>query len=126
MLTGLTGYSESTVTEKDTAQFLGSGNLPVYGTPAMIAFIELTACESISGHLNEGETTVGIRIDAQHLKASKVGTKLVCKTVVTNDDGKVVDFEATVYADDELIGSANHKRARVKSEKFLARLGISK
>lgn len=126
VFTGLTGYAESTVTEKDTAQFLGSGYLPVYGTPAMIAFIENTACISISDHLQEGETTVGISIDAKHLKASKIGAKLVCKTVVTNDDGKIIDFEANVYADDELIGSAKHSRARVKTEKFLARLGLSK
>ena len=66
----------------DSAQALGSGTLPVFGTPAMIALMEATAQMAVP-ELQEGETTVGTYIEAHHVKAAKIGDMAVCKAVMT-------------------------------------------
>ena len=64
---GLTAELTITVTESDTAAKLGSGLVPVYATPALVALMEAAAVKALDGHLPEGRTTVGGRIDVRHL-----------------------------------------------------------
>ncbi len=111
-----------TVSEKETAIVVGSGSLPVYATPAMIALMENSATKTIE-NLHKGFTTVGIEINAKHLKASCVGDKLYCTVIQTANNGKIYDFEIEVRNEkQELIGSATHRRALVTIESFMAKL----
>ena len=59
MEAGITGTQTITVTEDKTAQAMGSGTLPVFATPAMIALMENTAYKSVADELEEGAGTVG-------------------------------------------------------------------
>jgi predicted thioesterase len=74
---GLTGEVSMTVTEALTASALGSGNVSVYSTPAMIALLEAAAIDALKDHLEEGQTSVGTRLDVRHLAATPVGMGVV-------------------------------------------------
>ena len=73
---GLKAEKTITVAEKDSAKSLGSGGLDVFGTPAMIALMENVALDMIRPHLPEGSDSVGIMINANHMKASPLGAKI--------------------------------------------------
>ena len=110
------------VVENQTAIQLGSGSLSVFATPALVALMENTATKAIAS-LNEGETTVGISINVQHLKASAIGEKISCEAHITAIDGRKISFEITATNDkDEIIGTATHERFVVNAEKFMQKI----
>lgn len=110
------------VQEKDTAVAHGSGLLPVFATPAMIALMENTAMESVLPHLAEGEGTVGTRIDVKHVAATPVGGEVTCESELMEIDRRRLVF--TVHACDArgTVGEGTHERFIVNNEKFLAKL----
>ncbi len=110
------------VTEQLTAAILGSGLLPVYATPAVVALIENTACQCITD-LQEGETTVGIHIDVQHLKASAIGEEVTCTASLVAQEGRKYAFTATVTnAKGDVLATATHERFKVDAQRFMAKL----
>ena len=80
MEAGITGKQTITVTEEKTAQAMGSGTLPVFATPAMIALMENTASKSVEAKLDEGAGTVGTLINVKHVAATPVGMDVTCET----------------------------------------------
>ena len=78
--TGIKGKEELTVTEEITAKVVGSGGLEVFATPMMIALSEKTALTSIMPYLEEGQSTVGTKVDIAHIAATPVGMKVTCET----------------------------------------------
>lgn len=110
-----------TVLEKDTAASLGSGLLPVYATPSMIALMENTAMKMIP--LQENESSVGIHISVNHLKATAIGKKISCKAICTEADGNKYSFKLLVTDETgEIVGEGEHKRAVVDIERFMSRV----
>ena len=116
---GIKGREEIVVTEKLTADALGSGLLPVYGTPFMIALIESTACQSVLPELEEGQGTVGTRLEVDHLAATPVGMKVWCETELTEVDRKKLVFEARVYDETGLVGQGKHTRFIIDNVRFM-------
>lgn len=116
---GIKGREEIVVTEKLTADALGSGLLPVYGTPFMIALIESTACQSVLPELEEGQGTVGTRLEVDHLAATPVGMKVWCETELTEVDRKKLVFEARVYDETGLVGQGKHTRFIIDNARFM-------
>jgi predicted thioesterase len=110
-----------TVAEKDTAASFGSGLLPVYATPSMILLMENTAMQMIP--VNENESSVGIHISADHLKATAVGKKVTCTAECIENDGKKYTFKLTVTDETgDVVGIGEHKRAVVDVERFMSRI----
>jgi predicted thioesterase len=70
---GLTGEVSITVTDDLTAAALGSGNVKVYSTPALIALLEAAAIRAIRDRLPEGYASVGTSLNVRHLAATPVG-----------------------------------------------------
>lgn len=116
--TGIKKTIEITVAEDMTAQSAGSGTLKVFGTPYMIALIEKTAWTSVAPHLEEGQGTVGISLNIEHVAPTPVGMKVKCETTLTAIDGRKLSFEAEVYDEKGLIGKGQHERFIVFNEKF--------
>ena len=119
---GLTHTSQLTVTEAVTATTMGSGDLPVLATPAMMALMENAAMLAVAPHLPEGSTTVGGHISASHIKPTPVGETVTATATVTKVDGKKIEFDVKAHWGDLLLGEGSHLRFIVDREKFMSRL----
>ena len=113
------GRERLIVSEKDTAMAYGSGLVPVFATPAMIALMEMTALKSIHDQLPEQYTTVGFAVDMKHLKASKTGAEVVCESELVEVSGRKLVFELQLWDDEILVGHGTHIRYIVDKSKFL-------
>ena len=120
------GTAALTVTDEVTAATVGSGMLPVFATPSMIALIEKAAAASVASGLEPGMTTVGTKLDIAHTAATPVGMAVRAETELAEIDGRRLVF--TVRAFDEVgeIGSGIHERFIVNAEKFLAKTNAKK
>ena len=119
---GLQHTSELKVDEAVTAIAMGSGNLPVLATPAMMALMENAAMLAVAPHLPEGNTTVGGHIAASHIKPTRVGETVTATATVIKVDGKKIEFEVKAYCGDTLLSEGTHLRFIVDKEKFMSRL----
>lgn len=121
---GTTYTSFLTVTTAHTAATLGSGNLPVLGTPAMAALMENAALEAVAPMLEAGESSVGTALNITHERASAVGETVSAIATVTAVEGRRIDFElcARNHAG-ETIGNGTHTRFVVNVEKFMSKVG---
>ncbi len=115
-----------TVTDADTAEAVGSGSLPVLGTPRLLAWCEAATCAAIDPTLEPGSTSVGTRVSLEHLAASPVGQEVEVTASAAYVDGRLHRF--TVGArhlgggDGKVVGSGEITRVVVDAEKFLSRL----
>lgn len=119
---GLTFTSKTTVTDALTAKALGSGDMDVLATPAMVALMENAAMMAVAAELPEGMTTVGGHIETSHLRPSKVGAEIEAKAVLEKIDGKKLFFAVEAMQDGNVIGQGKHLRFIVDRDKFLSRL----
>ncbi len=113
---------ETVIGNDETAIKMESGGLKVYSTPSLIAFMEKTAFLCVENFLDVGDTTVGISINAKHLKANLVGDKLQCTATLTKVDGKKLSFDILVTYKDIVVGSCIHDRFIVNGNKFMDKL----
>lgn len=118
---GIKGLEKEMVTEKNTAASMGSGLLPVYATPSMIALMEYTASQSVQSMLGEGEGTVGTAIDIQHSAATPMGMEITCESELIEIDRKRLVFKVTARDSHGEIGSGIHQRFIINNEKFMAK-----
>ena len=120
---GLKHTSKITVTDAVTAIKMGSGDMPVLATPAMMALMENAAMLAVASELPEGSTTVGGHIESSHLKPSKIGDKVSATAEVIKVDGKKIEFKVSAYSGDTLLGEGTHLRFIVDKERFMSKLG---
>jgi predicted thioesterase len=119
---GIKGYGEQVVESKDTAKAYGSGLVEVYATPAMIGLMENTAHISVSGALSEGCISVGTLVNVEHLRATPLGEKVRCETVLDAINGRKLLFSVAAFDSKGLIGKGIHERFVVNTEKFMSKL----
>lgn len=118
---GMTGSASETVTEEKTARRLGSGELPVYGTPAMTALMEKAACNAVAGQLDDGKTTVGTMLNIKHLMSTPLGGAVSASAEITEIDGRRIVFRVSASDEAGIIGEGTHERFIVTSSGFMAR-----
>ena len=80
---GLTYTSRLVVSTDHVAAVMGSGDLHVFATPAMVALMENAAMLAVAGHLPEGSTTVGAMMNTSHVKPSPVDETIQATAVLT-------------------------------------------
>ena len=109
------------VTEKNTAASLGSGALPVYGTPFLLAMMENAAFLLMQEELPPDKSSVGVRVELAHVSPTPIGmaVRAVAEVTHVSENGKMVDFKITAYDDAGLIGEATHQRAVVTVDRFM-------
>ena len=118
---GIKACKEIIVTKELCADAWGSGGLPVYATPAMIALMENTAWASVESCMEEGRSTVGTKLDVSHLSASPVGARITCESELIEAEGRRLVFRVKASDDAGLIGEGMHERFIINVDKFMAR-----
>ncbi len=122
--TGTSAEVTHEVTTEDTAAELGSGDLPVLGTPRLLAWAEAACVLALHDRLDEGSTSVGTRVELEHLAPSSVGDVVTVTAEVSGVDGARVTFAVrAVGRDDVVVGRGTLLRAEVDVARFTERLG---
>ena len=116
---GLRGRATLQVTPENTAQAWGSGDVPVFGTPSLVALLEAAAVNALTGHLEPGETTVGTWIEVSHLAATPVGAAVSAEAELTGVDGRTLTFTVIAHDHRQKVGEARHRRVIVSRQRFL-------
>jgi predicted thioesterase len=118
---GLRGRASLRVTPQHTAGAWGSGDVPVYGTPSLVALLETAAVKAVAGKLDPGETTVGTWIEVSHLAATPVGAEVSAEAELVGVEGRKLTFTIVAHDDRNKIGECRHQRVIVSRERFLAK-----
>jgi predicted thioesterase len=123
LVVGLRGAAAVKVTPAHTASALGSGDVPVFGTPALVALMEAAAVNALAAHLPPEDTTVGTRFEVAHLAATPVGAEVRAEAELVAVEGRKLAFRVVAHDDRQTIGEGRHERMRVARDRFLAKLG---
>ncbi len=115
---GIKGKQSVKVVFENTAASVGSGLMPVFSTPCMLALMEKTASESVEPYLDEGCGTVGTEVNIRHLAATPIGMTVRCETELVEVDGRRLVFEVNAYDDVEKVGDGTHIRFIIDNKKF--------
>lgn len=110
------------VSEKNWALTMGSGDMEVLATPAMVALMENAAMRCVAAELPEGSSTVGSMIQTSHLRPSATGVTIEAKATLIEVDGRKLTFKVEAHDGETLIGEGTHVRFIVDREKFLSKL----
>ena len=113
-----------TVTDDDTAEALGSGSLPVLATPRLLAWCEAATCAELEPSLGEGETSVGTRVQLEHVAASPVGVEVEVTAETAYADGRLRRFTvaARQTSDGRVVAAGEVTRVVVDAARFLSRV----
>jgi len=111
------------VTDEITAAKVGSGALPVFGTPFLAAMMENAAMTCLQEFLQEGQGSVGTHLDISHDAPTPIGMTVTVEAEIRNvsENGKMVVFDVRAWDDKGPISSGTHTRAIINSERFLAK-----
>jgi fluoroacetyl-CoA thioesterase len=120
---GLFGEATAIVDERSLATTMGSGDVPVYATPSMIALMEQAALRAVAECLESGKTTVGVHVDVRHLAASPLGREVRAQARLTLIEGRRLTFRVLASDGETEIGEGTHERMIVDREKFMQRTG---
>ena len=118
---GLTARVELTVTDADTAQALGSGDVPVLGTPRLLALAEAATVAATARQLPGGITTVGIRAEVEHRAPTPVGRTVTALATLAKVDGRKLLFEVVVRDGETLVAEVRVERMVLDRQRFIAK-----
>ena len=119
---GMTGEATTTVVQENTAAAVGAGGVEVFGTPMMIALMENAAWRAVAADLDEGDVTLGVLVNVQHLGATPLGQQVRATAELAEIDGRRLVFKVEAYDEQKKIGAGIHERFVVNLERFLKRL----
>ena len=119
---GLTYTSTVQVNEANTAATLGSGDMEVFATPAMVALMENAAMKAVAPSLPEGSTTVGALMNTTHIKPSGMGETVKATAVLEEVEGRKLTFSVKAEDGKGVIGEGTHVRYIVDRARFLSKL----
>ena len=122
LIPGLLGEKRVEVTEEYTAKHLGSGNVMVLATPAMIMLMERTALSSVDPLLPFGQRTVGTWLDVKHLAATPLGMTVRVRTELLEVEGRRLKFRVEAFDEIEKVGEGLHERYIINVDKFQKKL----
>ena len=97
---------------------MGSGTLKVFATPSMAALMELTAWKSVAPYLEEGQCTVGTKLNLNHTASTPIGMKVFCESELVAVEGRKLVFKIIVKDECGVIGDSEHERFIVEDVKF--------
>ena len=118
---GLRGKAKMQVTHEKTAEALGSGDVPVFGTPILVALLETAAVNAVADRLGPGETTVGTWLEVSHLAATPIGLEVRAEAELTAIEGRKLTFTVVAFDNRDKISECRHLRMIVSRDRFLSK-----
>jgi predicted thioesterase len=115
---GLSAELEEVTTEEQGVRHLGTGVRSVYSTPSMIALMERTSIHLLKPYLEEGEGSVGAKVNISHIAATPIGMTVRSKSTVQEINGRRIVFAVEVHNEKQKIGEGTHERAIINIKKF--------
>ncbi len=115
---GIKGRQDEIVTEELTASHIGSGAVRVFATPMMISLMEETCQKSVVPYLEEGQETVGTKVDIVHVSSTPIGMKVWCESELIDIDRRRLVFKVAAYDEKGLIGEGRHERFIIDIARF--------
>lgn len=115
---GIKGRQDEIVTEELTASHIGSGAVRVFATPMMISLMEKTCQRSVVPYLEEGQETVGTKVDIEHVSSTPIGMKVWCESELIDIDRRRLVFKVAAYDEKGLIGEGRHERFIIDIARF--------
>ncbi len=116
---GLSGTASLVVQEDDTAIAFGSGDVPVLATPRLIALCEEATLRAIEGRCTEGFSTVGVRVQIEHISPTAPGNKVVADAYLEKTEGRRLVFSVSARDDRGLVAAGKVTRVLVEVERFM-------
>ncbi len=116
---GLHGSTKLVVADADTAIALHSGDVPVLGTPRLIALCEEATMVAVAEQLAVGQTTVGMRVQIDHLAPTHVGSTVAAEATLERVEGRRLTFTVSVSDHGGLVAAGKVTRVVVETERFL-------
>ena len=120
---GLSARVELTVTDADTAQALGSGDVPVLGTPRVLALAEAATVAVTARLIPGGVTTVGTRAEVEHRAPTPVGRRVTALATLAKADGRKLVFDVVVRDGEDLVADVRVERVLVDRRRFIEKAG---
>lgn len=116
---GLKGSTSMVVTDADTAVAMGSGSVMVLATPRLVALCEQATCAALAGHLVESCTTVGMRVQLDHLRPTGVGERVEAEAVLEKIEGRRLTFTVSASDTKGLVAAGKVTRVLVEVDRFM-------
>lgn len=122
MKTGVKYSVHTAVDTSNVAAVVGSGDLNVFATPAMIALMESAASQAVKNELPEGHTTVGTVVNIVHSRATGVGDRVTATAELREVEGRKLIFHVAAHDSHGIIGEGIHERMIVDIQRFMSRI----
>ena len=120
---GLQATLRYTVAEADTAVAVGSGEVSVLATPRVLALAERATVAAAAGALEAGESTVGVRVELEHMAPSVVGAEWEIAAVLERVAGRRLEFAVRLHDGGRLVARGMITRVVVNTAAFLPDAG---
>ncbi|HEX6658566.1 MAG TPA: hotdog domain-containing protein [Ilumatobacter sp.] len=118
---GLKGEARLVVGDGDTARALGSGSVDVLGTPRLVALLEEATIDAVEGFLADGFTTVGMRVQVDHLQPTPVGAEVFAEAYLDRIEGRRITFTVTASDSGGLVAAGKVTRVMVDVNRFMSK-----
>lgn len=118
---GLKGEARLVVGEADTARSLRSGEVEVLGTPRLVALLEEATVDAVDGYLDSGSTTVGMRVQVDHLQPTPVGAEVLAEAYLDKIEGRRITFTVTASDSGGLVAAGKVTRVVVDVDRFMSK-----
>lgn len=118
---GLRGMATLVVTEQDTAIAFRSGSVAVLASPRLIALCEEAACIALAGRLPDDATSVGMRVQFDHLQPTAVGGEVTAEAILEKIEGRRLTFTVSASDTKGLVAAGKVTRVLVEVERFLGK-----
>ena len=122
LVPGIRGEATRRVVSAELVSHYDPAGPPVFGSPFMLMLMEFAAFKAIIPHLDDGEQSVGVGFEFEHLAATPAGALVIARAEVLAVDGRRVSFAIEAHDEHEIIGRGKHVRHVVEMERFLKRL----
>lgn len=116
---GLSASVQITVTEADTAIAHRSGEVPVLATPRIVALVEEASLAAVRGEIDEGSSTVGVRVQVEHISPTPVGGIVTAEANLEKIEGRRLIFHVSARDERGLVAAGKVTRVIVDVERFL-------